>query len=111
MFWFVGRSALPPPATAAETLARQLRLARWFYRGTMLAALMLGLLAVLPAMFPRPHSPSAWARLWMLAATDATLKKALALGAVGLWLTALAFFRPVAEPEPTPAEPAHDLGD
>lgn len=109
MFGFVGRNAVPAARGADVAKGRQAAVSRWFYRGTLAVASLLAAIAVLAPMFPRPRSGTGFATLWLLIATDATLKKALVVGAVGLWLTALAFFRTPAEAEPDFAEPRHDL--
>jgi hypothetical protein len=95
MFWLISRSSAG--RTRAEKLARQRRLARLLYYITLALAALLGLAAALTPVWPRPHSDSSLAQLWQFIATDGTLRKACVLVAVGLWLTALVFFRPPAE--------------
>ena len=98
MFWFIGRGTVAAHSPA-ERLTRQRRLARAFYRCTMVMAALLSLAAVMLPMLPRPHFESKSGQLWLHVATDATLRKACVLAAVGLWLIAVLFFRGPGEPD------------
>jgi uncharacterized membrane protein YqhA len=66
---------------------------RLLFRSTMVAAGALVGLVLLSPLLPLDATHSATAKLWHLFANDDTLRQVAVVSAVGLWITAVVFFR------------------
>ena len=65
----------------------------FLYRGTLAVAGGLGLFVLIAGLLPvYPVTP--WAKVWYLFAFDSLVRKTAVLSAIGLWVTAVVFFRP-----------------
>ena len=68
-------------------------LVRCLYRLTLIVAAGLGLFVLLAGLLP-VYPVTTWAKIWYLFAFDAVVRKTAVVSAIGLWVTAVVFFRP-----------------
>jgi hypothetical protein len=82
-------------------------LPRVLFRATMTAAAGLVGLVLLAPLLPLDSSHSPATKCWHLFANDGTLRQVAVVSAVGLWITAVVFFRPrIPEAEGLDREPS-----
>jgi hypothetical protein len=83
-------------------------LPRWLFRLTLLVAMgLVGLVLVAPMCDDEPGRPNSdWARLLALFAHDLAVRQSALASAVGLYVTAFVFFRPLGKSRPaSPRQP------
>lgn len=72
----------------------ELWLHRWLFRLSLLIAAALGLGVLILPWVSLPEASDVATKVGLLFAQDATLRQTAVISAVGLWLTAIIFFRP-----------------